>query len=169
MQREQTKQAEQEAAAAREEQRHTEECAAELSYVVAACAKGDFSQRLSLDNKEGVLAEISVGLNRISEGVQTSLEEFRRALSQMSEGDLTYSIDGKYEGIFGEIAASLTETIHTMAGTISNVMHASDTVSSSAREISVTTNDLTKRSEENAEMLRKTANSIGWAPWWWAL
>ena len=88
-QRAENRRAQEEAAQAREEQQKLEAYTSEMAAVVAACATGDFSQRLSLEGKEGVLAEIASGLNQISDGVADSLDEIKNALSHLAEGNLT--------------------------------------------------------------------------------
>ena len=158
---EEKERAQQDAIAAREEQQRTEAYAAEMSRVVAACATGDFSQRLSLEGKDGVLAEISDGLNRISEGVETSLTEIRRALGFLADGDLTYRMEGDFDGIFADIADAMTDATGNVARTIAKVVESTGSVSSSARDVSGATNDLARRSERNAAMLQETAGSIG--------
>ena len=152
--------AEADALAAREEQERAEVCAAEMSTVVAACATGDFSQRLSLEDKEGALGEMSAGINRISEVVEGSLNEVRRALSHLAKGDMTYKLTGSFEGIFADIANAMSEANTNMANTIAAVVGSASTVSESAMEISGTTNDLAKRSERNAATLQQTTKSI---------
>lgn len=153
-------QVEKEAEAALEERRRTEDCTAEIARFVSACATGDFSHRLGLDDKSGALAEMADGLNRVSEVVETILREIEIALSHLAKGDMTYRMSGRFEGIFGEIAAAMTEAIETMHGTLSQVVESAENVSTSASEISGAVDDLAGRSERNAIMLQQTAGSI---------
>ncbi|MEX0340176.1 MAG: methyl-accepting chemotaxis protein [Arenibacterium sp.] len=159
-QRQQKEQAEQEAAKARAEQQRMNQYVSEMSEMVAACARGDFSQKLDLEGQEGVLAEISSGLNKISEGVEGSLSEIRTALGHLTAGDLTYRMSGNFEGIFAEIAEAVAEAMSNMSQTLVRVSASSQTVSVSSDQISSTTQELARRSEENARMLQNTASSI---------
>lgn len=152
--------AQQDAAAARQEQMIMEAYTQELASVVSACAIGDFSERLSLEGKDGVLAEISHGLNQISDGVANSLEEIKCALSHLAEGNMTYRMNADYQGIFAEIALAMTEATSNMARTVASVHHAAESVSASADEISGATSDLAIRSEQNAAMLQRTSGTI---------
>ncbi|MCV6593966.1 MAG: nitrate- and nitrite sensing domain-containing protein, partial [Silicimonas sp.] len=152
--------AEAEAEEAREAQRRSEAIAAEIAQVVAACATGDFSQRLALDGKDGTLAEMSQGINRIAEVVEASLDEIRHGLDSLAQGDLTYRMDGHFEGVFSDIAEVMSDATRTMANTIAQVVESADTVSSSANEISTTTGELAGRSERNAATLQQAASSI---------
>ncbi|MEE4187902.1 MAG: nitrate- and nitrite sensing domain-containing protein [Roseobacter sp.] len=152
--------AQQEAATAREEQMKLEEYTKELASVVSACAIGDFSRRLSLEGKEGVLSEIADGLNQISDGVADSLEEIKRALGHLAKGDMTYRMSNHHRGVFSEISEAMTEATANMSRTVSSVHQAAGSVSASADEISTATDDLARRSENNAAMLQRTAATV---------
>ncbi len=152
---------EKEAEQAREEQRRNQEVAAEISKVVAACATGDFSQRLNLSDKEGTLAEMADGINRISDVVANSLDEIKRTLGHIAEGDLSYRMTGNFAGVFSDIADAVRDATENMEQTIAKVVGATETVTGSARELSGATNDLASRAERNAFMLQQTTSSIG--------
>ena len=128
--------------------------------MMSAWARGEFSQRVSLEGKDGVLAEMTDGLNRISEGVANSLEEIKLALAHLARGDMTYRMDGQFEGIFAEIFEATEDTTRTMSQTLSRVAQGTETVSVSSNQIAAATRDLARRSDENAQMLRNTAGSI---------
>ncbi len=152
---------EREAENAREEQRRNQEVAAEISKVVAACATGDFSQRLNLTDKQGTLAEMADGINRISDVVASSLDEIKRTLGYIAEGDLSYRMTGDFAGVFSDIADAVRDATENMEQTIAKVVGATETVTGSARELSGATNDLASRAERNAFMLQQTTGSIG--------
>ncbi|MEL6203790.1 MAG: nitrate- and nitrite sensing domain-containing protein [Pseudomonadota bacterium] len=158
---EEKERAQQDARSARDAQQRSEAYAHEMSRVVAACATGDFSQRLSSEPSDGALAEVSDGLNRISEGVETSLNEIRVSLGHLAQGDLTHRMNGQYEGIFADIALAMMDATENIASTITKVTYATSSVSSSAQEIFGATSDLARRSEKNAAMLQQTTGSIG--------
>ncbi len=152
--------AEREATQAREEQERMNCYVEEMSEMVRSCSKGDFSQKLSLEGKEGVLAEISEGLNKISESVNGSLTEIRNALGHMASGDMTYQMSGRFEGIFSDIADAVTEATSNMSQTLTRVAKSAETVSESSKQLSGATSELARRSEENAGMLKSNADSI---------
>lgn len=152
--------AEENAQAARDAQQLAEASAAEIAEVVSACATGDFTQRLSLEDKQGTLRDMSEGINQISRVVEETLNEVRRALSHLAQGDMTYQMNGKFDGIFADIASAMGEATENMHKTLSNVVDSTDNVTASAMDISSTTDQLAKRSERNAAMLAQTAESI---------
>ena len=160
VQRAEKDRAERDAAQAREEQARMASYVARLSEVVNACARGDFSQRLPLDSGDGALAEVSDGLNRISESVETSLEEIRTALGHMASGDMTYHMRGRFEGVFAEIAEAASEATRNMSGTLARVSQSSEHVSASSSQIAATTKDLAQSSDSNAKLLSHATTAI---------
>ncbi|WP_171060598.1 methyl-accepting chemotaxis protein [Poseidonocella sp. HB161398] len=134
--------------------------AQDIAQVVNACARGDFSQRLGLDGKEGAIAEICNGVNRIGEVADQGLSAIRVALDRLADGDLTYRMDGALSGVFAEIAEVMDRTTANLGRTLSRVSGAAVTVNGSAEELSTATDDLARRSERNAAMLEETAASL---------
>ncbi|MEP5731971.1 MAG: nitrate- and nitrite sensing domain-containing protein [Sulfitobacter sp.] len=159
-QQEESERAQQEAAAVRAEQEHMANYTKEVAAVVSACADGNFSQRLEVNESDGELAQISAGLNRISDGVASSLDEIKAALAHLARGDMTFQMSHEHKGVFQEIADAMTEATNNMSRTLESVSGAATTVSSSAEEISEATDLLAQRSERNAAMLQQTATSI---------
>lgn len=149
-----------EAETAREEQQKLKNYTAEVAAVVSACAQGDFSRRLPVKGGDDALCEISRGLNSISDGVASSLEEIRRALAHIARGDMTYQMRNDGQGVFSQIASAMTQASETMSKALRSVDHAAQTVSGSAAEISAAAGDLARRSESNAANLQQTATSV---------
>ena len=134
--------------------------AAEISEVVTACAEGDFSRRIALSDKEGILAEICAGLNRIGEITDAGIAEVNTALRHLAEGDLTYRIRDGFVGVFAEMARSVRAANDSIAQTVVRIEAASATIDGSSSEISAAANDLARRSEQNAAMLEQTASAL---------
>ncbi|MEM6757874.1 MAG: nitrate- and nitrite sensing domain-containing protein [Pseudomonadota bacterium] len=151
---------EESAAATRKESERLKAYAGEVAQVVDACARGQFDARLDAGDVQGALAEVSHGLNRISDTVSTSLNEVERALSHMAVGDMTYKLRGDFSGVFAQITDAVTSATERMAATIQRVVVSTETVASSASELASTTQELAHRSEANATNLRETAVAV---------
>ncbi|TKD15806.1 hypothetical protein FBT96_15155 [Rhodobacter capsulatus] len=149
-----------EAEASRREAERDRQIAAEISAVVTACAEGDFSRRIPLDDKEGILAQICAGLNRIGEITDAGIAEVNTALRHLAEGDLTYRIRDGFVGVFAEMARSVRAANDSIARTVQAIETASVTIDGSSSEISTAANDLARRSEQNAAMLEQTASAL---------
>ncbi|WP_444464545.1 methyl-accepting chemotaxis protein [Rhodobacter capsulatus] len=149
-----------EAAQAQRDAERDRQIAAEISAVVTACAEGDFSRRIPLEDKAGVLAQICAGLNRIGEITDAGIAEVNVALRHLAEGDLTYRLHDGFVGVFAEMARSVQAANDSIARTVLAIEAASVTIDGSSSEISTAANDLARRSEQNAAMLEQTASAL---------
>jgi methyl-accepting chemotaxis protein len=149
-----------EARQAREERARDEAVAAEIKEIVAACAGGDFTRRVDLAGKEGILAEICLGLNHIGETANRGLDEVSQALRHLADGDLTHRMSGAFEGVFADIARSVNAATASLSNTVSGINATSLGIETSISEISAAADDLSRRSETNAAMLERTASAL---------
>ncbi|MFP1643358.1 methyl-accepting chemotaxis protein [Pontitalea aquivivens] len=146
-----------EAGAQRDRERRAAE---EIAAVVEACAAGDFSRQLRIDDKTGIFADLCDGMNRIGEAANDGLGAVRTALDHLAQGDLTHRMPDHFQGVFAEIGTRMNATTDTLSRILGNISLSSTTVDSSAREISGAADDLAQRSETNAAMLEETASAI---------
>lgn len=133
------------------------EIVAEISNVIDACAAGDFTQRLVTDNKEGALAQLCSGVNKIGEVANNGLTDVREALTALSAGDLKFRMQGAYAGIFEEISVTMNATADTLAAIVGQIDNSSETISVSTRELASASSELAKRTEKNAASLEEAA------------
>jgi HAMP domain-containing protein len=68
--------------------------------IAKAAMQGDFSQRVPLDGKEGVIRNIAASMNALCDTVGQVFDETVHMLGAMSKGDLTVSIRTQYQGAF---------------------------------------------------------------------
>ncbi len=145
-----------------EEIRARERLAAEeIARVVQCCGAGDFSQRLKVDDKEGIFAEICQGVNRISEVTQANLDLVQEALSALKRGDVSYRMTGQFSGVFVAIQEDLNAAFDALAAVIDQIGKSSENIHSSTHEISDASLSLAKRTETSAATLEEIAASIG--------
>ncbi|MCP5037246.1 MAG: HAMP domain-containing protein [Rhodobacteraceae bacterium] len=137
-----------------------QKAAAEIAGVVAACAQGDFSQRLETRDKEGAFAKICEGVNQIGEVTDDGLRQIRGALQAMAEGDLTFRMKDGNRGVFEEISQTVNQTVESLSASIQRIDSSSEGIGSSSREIADASSSLAKRTEHSAATLEETAASI---------
>jgi methyl-accepting chemotaxis protein len=130
---------------------------AEVAAVVDAARAGDFSARLSLDDKEGFVRDIAVGLNQVSAVVEDSTADFARAMQALAAADLTCRVTGEYQGVFQTLERAINETVERLSTTVKTIQVTSTDVGLAAREINMGADDLSKRTEEQASSLEETA------------
>ena len=132
----------------------------EINKVVEASVQGDFSQRLSVEGKDGFMLNLSEGINKIGEISLTGLTEVVEVIDSLSQGQLTKKIEGDYDGIFERIKSSLNSTIAKLSDMVSQIQVSAQTVNSASQEISSGSADLSHRTEQQASTLEETAASM---------
>lgn len=152
--------ADKEKAEAQAQQEKERRAAAEIAKVVEACAAGDFSNRLSTNDKDGIFLEICDGMNRIGEAADAGLGAVRTALKHLANGDLTHRMPGGFEGVFSEIAETMNGTAASLTETLGKIAASASNVDTSATRIADSTSDLSARSEQNAARIEETANEL---------
>ncbi|MEO9652311.1 MAG: nitrate- and nitrite sensing domain-containing protein [Roseobacter sp.] len=137
-----------------------EQAVEELKLVVSACVKGDFTQRLCLDDKEGVFADLCEGVNRIGEVTNGGLSELMGVLEALAVGDLSKRMSEEYEGVFLDIGRKINQTNEELSGIVNQISSASQNVQMSSSELSDAANDLAHRTEKSAASLEEASNSV---------
>ncbi|MDX1492108.1 MAG: methyl-accepting chemotaxis protein [Pseudohongiellaceae bacterium] len=92
--------------------------------------------------------------------VANVLDEVSSVMTSLSEGDLTATMVGQYEGDFALLSESINGFIATLKNMVQSIMEGANNISSSAAEISQGNTDLSQRTEEQAASLEETASSM---------
>jgi methyl-accepting chemotaxis protein len=93
-------------------------------------------------------------------GRKVAVNEIKRVLTSLSQGDLTTEISVDFEGEFIEISDAMTSFINNLVEMISEIRTASDLINTAATEIAQGNSDLSSRTEEQASSLEETASSM---------
>jgi methyl-accepting chemotaxis protein len=121
---------------------------------------GDFSQRVPLEGKDGVLRNLAGALNSMCDTLGKAFDDVGRMLSALSEGDLTQRITAEYEGAFAMLKQNANMTGERIGTTIADIKAATREVTNASAEISTSTTDLSQRTEEQAASLEETSASM---------
>jgi len=132
----------------------------EISKLVGAAAIGDFSERISTQNKSGFFLQVSEGMNGLVDVVAHGLEDVAKVLNAIAQGDLTQKIDTQYVGMFGRLKEDTNKTVDRLRDVINQIKEASDAVTGAAQEIAAGNSDLSSRTEEQAGSLEETSSSM---------
>ena len=138
-----------------------EELDAAFGSIVKAAVAGDFSQRVAIEGKSGVVLNIAAGLNTLCENVAGALDDLIKMLAALSEGDMTRRIDADYQGAFASLKNDANTMAERIGATIAEIKQAAREVSNASAEISTSTTDLSQRTEEQAASLEETSASMG--------
>jgi len=132
----------------------------EVAKVVSGAALGDFNQRINEKNKDGFFLQLAQGINELMEVSSVGLNEVVRVLGALSHGDLTETISNSYSGTFGRLKDDSNSTVEKLKDIVGQIMEASETINTAAKEIAAGNNDLSHRTEEQAASLEETAASM---------
>ncbi len=132
----------------------------QIQNLIEDAVSGQLDKRISTDQFEGFLLNLGEGINRLMDAVVEPVQETRRVISGLAEGDLTQSMNGEFEGEFAELRDAVNSTMNKLLSMVNEIGTASGTIASAANEISQGTADLSQRSEEQASSLEETASSM---------
>ncbi|MEK9968150.1 MAG: methyl-accepting chemotaxis protein, partial [Ferrovibrio sp.] len=110
--------------------------------------------------KDGFFLAASQELNRLTAVLQTMTGEMAEVMRAMAAGDVTRSVHGDYQGVFGQLKSStnsLTARLREFAGELTQTTSA---VQSASAEISTGSQDLASRTESQAASIEETAASM---------
>jgi len=128
--------------------------------LIDGAVEGRLDTRITTDQFKGFLLNLGEGINRLMDAVTEPVQETRRVISGLADGDLTQSMDGEFEGEFAELRDAVNATMNKLLSMVNEIGTASGTIASAANEISQGTADLSQRSEEQASSLEETASSM---------
>ncbi len=137
-----------------------EEFDAAVGGIAKAAMAGDFSQRVPLEGKEGVIRNLAEAMNTMCDNIGKVMDDLVDMMAALAEGDLTRRIHADYQGAFGTLKDSANTTAARLAETISEITASAREVANAASEISTSTTDLSQRTEEQAAGLEETSASM---------
>jgi methyl-accepting chemotaxis protein len=156
--------AEQDKQAAAEREAATARVMADFDAAVGGIAKsamaGDFSQRVGLEGKSGVIRNLAEAMNAMCDNIGKVMDDMGTMLGALAEGDLTRRIRANYQGAFGKLKDNANVTAERLSETISKITASAKEVANAAAEISTSTTDLSQRTEEQAAGLEETSASM---------
>jgi methyl-accepting chemotaxis protein len=132
----------------------------EIAALVNKVAQGDLSGRISESGKDGFFLSTSQELNRLAGTLQTMTGELASAMSAMAGGDLTKTVRGEYQGVFGEIKGAVNGMSERMREFAGRLTQTAQSVKVASDEISTGSQDLASRTESQAASIEETAASM---------
>jgi len=137
-----------------------DEFEAAVGGIVKAAVAGDFTQRVNVQGKTGLVLNVGSAINSLCENVAKALDDLIQMLNGLAEGDLTRRITAQYQGSFATLKDNANKTAEQINTTISEIGAATRVVNNAAADISTSTSDLSKRTEEQAASVEETSASM---------
>ncbi len=132
----------------------------EVSEIVAAAARGDFSSRINMQGKEGFFHLLGSSINQLLDTSASGLAEIRRMLNALANGNLNDRIDANFEGVFGELKDAANATSDNLRQIVVQIAESVDTIATASGEIAAGNQNLSSRTEQQAASLEETASSM---------
>ncbi len=131
----------------------------DVGYVMDCVAQGNINHRVHADAR-GDFGRLKNNINATLDALG-SLDDIAHVATALSTGDLTQTaIDKNYAGVFGELVKSMNNTINNLQQMMSEISHATDTISYAARGIAHGNSELAGRTNTGLESLEKTAANM---------
>jgi methyl-accepting chemotaxis protein len=131
---------------------------AEVVAVMQSVSRGDFKVQVNV--RPGDTSSMLAAVKKMVETAGASVEDVKRVMKSVSEGDLTQTIDRSYEGAFGELKEYANGTVLKLSAIIGEVNSTADALAGAAEEVSTTSQSLSQAASEQAAGVEQTSASI---------
>ncbi|NNE24867.1 MAG: hypothetical protein HKN11_19890 [Rhizobiales bacterium] len=132
----------------------------EIDEALRAAVAGDFSRRIDDSAADGILLDLSKGMNELMAIMDKGLSETVAVVSAMAEGDLSKKIEGDYQGNFATLKDGTNRMGEQMRVFAGQITEASASVHGATTEIAAGVTDLSTRTEHQASSLEETTASM---------
>ncbi len=132
----------------------------EIDSIVNKVKNGQLNDRIDLSDKDGFFAQLSSGINELTDVVEQVVSEIAYVMSGVAEGDLTRTITKEYHGTFATCKEDINQSLHKLSDVFSQVLESADFINNSSQEIASGNNNLSQRAEQQASSLEQTASSM---------
>src|SRR5262249_34267051 len=128
--------------------------------IVKAAMAGDFSQRVPLEGKDGVIRNLAGALNTMCDNLGKAFDDVVRMFSALSEGDLSKRITADYQGAFATLKDNANMTAKRLAETGDGIKLAGHAGSGAWAQTATSATDLSQRTEQQASSLERTSAAM---------
>lgn len=132
----------------------------QIQGLIEGAVAGELDQRIDTANYSGFMKGLGNGVNELMDAVVKPLKEGTRVMQSLSEGDLTQTMEGEFEGEFRVLCDAVNTSITNLKNMVGEIMEAGRNIDSAASEIAQGNTDLSQRTEEQASSLEETASSM---------
>ena len=126
----------------------------------AAAVAGKLATRADASKHQGDFRKIVEGVNETLDNVVGPINDVRRVMGAMEQGDLTQTITASYQGDFDALKQAINNTIARLADTIGQINTAADALNNAASQVSATAQSLSQSSSEQAASVEQTTASV---------
>ena len=132
----------------------------DLDDLISRARLGDFSPRMSLENRPGFLMQVGEGTNALMSSVQQGMDAIQRGVESLADGNLDRLIDEDMHGVFDDLKQCFNATVNKLRTVISEVRSNADALASAATQVSGTSQSLSQGANEQASSVEETSAAI---------
>ncbi|WP_297365945.1 methyl-accepting chemotaxis protein, partial [Thauera sp.] len=133
---------------------------ADAVMLAQAAIEGRLETRADASRHQGDYRRIVDGVNSTLDAVIAPINEVKRVMVALSDGDLTQKITDDYAGDFQVLQNAVNDSMDKLANIIEQVRGAADALTNAAGQVSATAQSLSQSSSEQAASVEETSASI---------
>lgn len=133
---------------------------AEAGNLAGAAVNGDLSIRGNEDKFEGGYRDIIEGFNKTMDAVVQPIQEASAVMQEMSEGNLTVSMNGEYKGDYAKLKNDINSTIRSFNEVLNDINKAAQQVASGSSQVSDSSMALSQGATEQASSIEELTSSL---------
>jgi methyl-accepting chemotaxis protein len=132
----------------------------DMTEVVDAACNGDFGLRMSVEGKDGLVAGLGTGLNRIIDTNAQVLDTLGHVLGEMAAGNLATRMRGGQRGAFGRIRDDVNTTLEQLGGTVGSIRAAASQASERGETASAAVGDMVTQVQQLASVSSRIGEEL---------
>ncbi len=132
----------------------------EVATVVDAVSRGDFSQSVSEDDKQGFVRVMASGINRVMQTTGSSINDVMRVMHSLAHGDLTNRIENEYEGVFATLKQDVNATVDQLRNIMASLCHDVDISATTADKLNQTAHGFENGAQLQSGSIERIAESM---------
>ncbi|NML26314.1 methyl-accepting chemotaxis protein [Zoogloea dura] len=133
---------------------------ADANLLSAAAIAGRLETRADATQHQGDFRKIVDGVNGTLDAIVGPINEVRRIMSAIEQGDLTQNIVNDYQGDFKALKEAVNNTVAKLSDTITQVRTAADALTNASGQVSATAQSLSQSSSEQAASVEESSASV---------
>ncbi|MBS0347881.1 MAG: HAMP domain-containing protein [Proteobacteria bacterium] len=133
---------------------------ADANMLSAAAIAGRLETRADAGQHQGDFRKIVDGVNGTLDAIVGPINEVRRIMSAIEQGDLTQNIANDYQGDFKALKEAVNNTVGKLSDTITQVRTAADALTNASGQVSATAQSLSQSSSEQAASVEESSASV---------
>ncbi len=132
----------------------------EVAKIVDAASNGEFGQRIDEDDKTGFFKSLSVGLNKMLDSTESSINEVVQVMRCLAQGDLSKKIQSDYRGVYAQLKDDVNTTVDRLTDVLSTAHANSDNTVKTANEVSDAAQHLSDGSTRQSQSLDEISSAM---------